>query len=153
MSPADRLPPPVLSDDGWCFVCGQENPLGLRLAWTLRADGRAAARFRAGRHHQGWIGVVHGGILAAVLDEAMAQRLQLGGLRTVTAKLEIRYRRPTPIDTPLVAEGWVESESAHGMRLRATVCDEGGTCFAEALGTCVRIESEARPPVDEAAAS
>ena len=73
----------------------------------------------------------------------MAQRLKLGGLQTVTAKLEIRYRRPTPVDSPLLAEGWIESESAHGMRLRAVIRDEGGTCFAEATGTCVRIEPDA----------
>lgn len=153
MSPAERLSPPVLSDDGWCFVCGMENPLGLRLTWILQEDGKATTRFRAERHHQGWIGVVHGGILAAVLDEAMAKRIQLGGMRSVTAKLEIRYRRPTPVDVPLVAAGWVESESGHGLRLRATVCDEEGTCFAEATGTCVRIESGAKPAGDETPAS
>jgi uncharacterized protein (TIGR00369 family) len=139
VSPADRPPAQALSEDGWCFVCGQDNPLGLRLKWTLDAEGKSATHFRASRHHQGWIGVVHGGILAAVLDEAMAQRLRLGGLQTVTARLDIRYRRPTPVDVPLIAEAWIESESAHGLHLKAVVRDEGGTRFAEAVGTCVQI--------------
>jgi uncharacterized protein (TIGR00369 family) len=147
VNPADRVSRPALSDDGWCFVCGQENPLGLRLPWTLGPDGKAVSQFRAGRHHQGWTGVVHGGILAALLDEAMAQRLRLGGLNTMTAKLEVRYRRPTPLDVPLIAEGWIESESSHGLRLRAIVRDEAGVCFAEAAGTCVRIDPSG-PPAD-----
>jgi acyl-coenzyme A thioesterase PaaI-like protein len=141
----DRPNPPVLVDDGWCFVCGKENPQGLRMAWSLDSRGRAISRFRTTRLHQGWIGVVHGGILAAVLDEAMAQRLRLAGMRTLTAKLEVRYRRPTPIDVELLAEGWIESESAHGLRLRALVLDEEGTCYADAAGTCVRIEPRERP--------
>jgi uncharacterized protein (TIGR00369 family) len=140
VSSPDRSSPPVLVDDGWCFVCGRENPLGLRMEWTLDAEARARSSFRASRCHQGWIGVVHGGILAAILDEAMAQRLRLGGMRTVTAKLEVRYRRPAPIGVDLVAEGWMESESAHGLRLKAAVRGEDGTCYAEATGTCVRVE-------------
>ncbi len=128
------------SDDGWCYVCGPHNPAGLRLKWSLDEDGAARARFRPDRTHQGWKGVLHGGIMAALLDEAMAQWARKNGTPTVTGMIEIRYRRPAPTDRPLLAEARLVSERGRALRMEASLKDEtGGIVFADARGTCFRI--------------
>jgi uncharacterized protein (TIGR00369 family) len=135
-------PPPLagLVDDGWCFVCGKENPSGLGLDWTLDGTGRAHARFLPSRGHQGWQGVLHGGIIAALLDEAMAQCAKRTGRDAVTASLSIRYRAPAPIGATLVAEAWIVGERGRVLQLEARVRSEGNeTCYASAEGACVRL--------------
>jgi uncharacterized protein (TIGR00369 family) len=83
----------TLLDASHCFVCGSRNPIGLRLAFTVR-DGRVTAEFTPSDLHVGFTGIVHGGILAAVLDDAMAAVGFYQGEPTVTARLSVRYRRP-----------------------------------------------------------
>lgn len=91
------------NDIGHCFVCGPENPHGLRIKFTLE-DGVCRGRFTPAEHHGGYDTVTHGGIVFSVLDDAMANWLILQGARTFTAKCEIRYREPLPIGTPVTAE-------------------------------------------------
>lgn len=76
-----------------CFVCGPDNPIGLHLSFRLE-DGACVSEFTPGENHQGYPGVIHGGMLYAVLDDVMANWLYLRGARAYTAKCEIRYRRP-----------------------------------------------------------
>jgi uncharacterized protein (TIGR00369 family) len=131
----------VLSNDQWCFVCGSENPIGLHTVWCFE-EGVARARFQPQRCHQGWSGVVHGGILASLLDEAMAQRLRFAGIHAVTAGLSIRYRRPAPTSGVLAVEARIASERSRVVELAAWVRAEDGACLAEAEGMCVRMKSE-----------
>lgn len=134
--------PVVPEDDGWCFVCGPENPISLRTRWKLDEDGMARTRFTPSRRHQGWAGVVHGGILASLLDEAVVQRTRLEGKPTVTASLSIRFQRPVPTETTIIAEAGITAEKPRVMRLHASIRDESGTCYAEAEGTCVRVKEK-----------
>jgi uncharacterized protein (TIGR00369 family) len=80
-------------DASQCFVCGPRNPIGLRIAFLLQ-DGRVTGTFTPSELHVGFAGIVHGGILAAVLDDAMAAVGFCQGEPTVTARLSVRYRRP-----------------------------------------------------------
>jgi len=83
-------------DAARCFVCGHDNPIGLKLAFAV--DGaRCHGQFTPGPHHGGFDGVTHGGILFSVLDDAMANWFFLQGARGYTAKAEIRYRAPLPL--------------------------------------------------------
>ena len=76
-----------------CFVCGPDNPIGLHLAFRLE-DGECRSEFTPGENHQGYPGVIHGGMLYSVLDDVMANWLYLQGARAYTARCEIRYKRP-----------------------------------------------------------
>jgi acyl-coenzyme A thioesterase PaaI-like protein len=144
MNEGGEAPLSVGADD-WCFVCGRENPIGLKTVWTLDEGGAARARFSPGREHQGWRGIVHGGILAALLDEAMAQRLRLEGIHAVTAGLDIRYRKPAPTGAPILIEGRLVSERSRSLRLAAWARGEDGQCFAEAEGLCIPVEPRRSP--------
>src|SRR5712691_4628140 len=82
-----------------CFVCGHRNPYGLHLFFRLDQN-TIVADFQPREEHQGFPGVIHGGIVAAVLDEALGRTALLGSHPewTLTGRLEVRYRRLCPTD-------------------------------------------------------
>ena len=83
-----------LNDDGFCFGCGPDNPIGLKLTFAWEGD-RCIAHWTPLPVHQGWAGRVHGGLLALLLDEALSRvALERHGLHWVTAELTTRLRTP-----------------------------------------------------------
>ncbi|MDR5708653.1 MAG: PaaI family thioesterase [Armatimonadota bacterium] len=99
-----------------CFVCGPHNPIGLRLSFTEQ-DGVLTAEFRPTDLHVGYEGIVHGGILAAVLDDVMANLLYRRGDYALTARMELRFHASVRPGDALRVRGWLEEE---GLRLVAT---------------------------------
>src|SRR5439155_12946017 len=81
------------------------NESGLKLIFRREGE-RIVADYRPAERYQGFPGVLHGGILATMLDETMGRTGALRREWLVTGKLDIRYRRPAPIDQPL--RGWGE---------------------------------------------
>ncbi len=79
-----------------CFVCGPDNPIGLKIEFHVEGD-HCHGRFISRPEHVGFDGVTHGGIVFAVLDDAMANWFFLQGARGYTAKAEIRYRKEMPV--------------------------------------------------------
>jgi acyl-coenzyme A thioesterase PaaI-like protein len=90
-------------DADHCFVCGPENPQGLRIAFRLDGE-RCVGEFTPGPHHVGFDQTTHGGIVFSALDDVMANWLFLQGARGFTAKCEIRYRQPLPVGTAITLE-------------------------------------------------
>lgn len=79
--------------DHACFGCGAENPIGLRLRFETR-ETEVTAPFLPRAEHQGFEGVVHGGIISTVLDEAMAWAAAADGAWAYTAEMRVRFRHP-----------------------------------------------------------
>lgn len=94
-----------------CFVCGPENPIGLKIQFRLEGEW-CLAEFTPGAHHVGYDGVVHGGILFSLLDDVMANGLWLRGERAFTARMDIRYRMPLPVGTRVALQGRVIKRKA-----------------------------------------
>ena len=92
-----------------CFACGPENPIGLRIRFTLH-DGEVTAEFTANENHVGYENTVHGGIIYSALDDVMANVLYLQNVKAHTARCEIRYRRPLEVGQTIRLRGWIESE-------------------------------------------
>jgi acyl-coenzyme A thioesterase PaaI-like protein len=91
---------------GNCFVCGENNPGGLRLQFEIDKEKQTLrTTFVANPVFQGFDGLVHGGIISTLLDEAMAKLCYELGFNTVTASLEIRFIHPAPILQPLLIYG------------------------------------------------
>ncbi|MCK5182511.1 MAG: HAD-IA family hydrolase [Dehalococcoidia bacterium] len=91
----------------FCFACSQENPIGLKLKPAQDGD-KVTAEFTAGKFHQGWDNVIHGGILYTLLDEVTAYAMLCHGIELgVTAKSEIRFKQVAPINEPIKASAWV----------------------------------------------
>ena len=91
--------------DEYCFACGKKNPIGLKLEITESNEGEAIAKFVARKEYQGFKDILHGGIIATILDEVMVWASFLAGYYVATAKLEIKYKKPAPIGKELIATG------------------------------------------------
>lgn len=92
-----------------CFACGPDNPIGLKIRFTLN-DGVVSAEFTANEYHVGYENTVHGGIIYSALDDVMANVLYLQNIKAHTARCEIRYRQALEVGRRVRLKGWVESE-------------------------------------------
>jgi uncharacterized protein (TIGR00369 family) len=80
--------------DNRCFGCGALNPEGLGMRFSPVADGVSEAEYEVPERYQSWEGVVHGGVVALMLDEAVGWAAWHAGHPGVTGKLDVRYRLP-----------------------------------------------------------
>lgn len=111
-------------DANECFVCGPENPVGLRIVFRMEGD-LCQAAFTPGPQYVGYDEMTHGGIMFSALDDVMANWWFLQGARAHTAKCEIRYRQPVPVGTELLLTGRLEQRKGrvaimHGQAVRAS---------------------------------
>jgi uncharacterized protein (TIGR00369 family) len=129
-----------------CFVCGRDNGDGLRTRWVSdRTAGEVRSTVRVPERFNGYPGVVHGGILAALMDEAMVRTgLLEGGFDDlmVTARMEVTYRRATPTGAPLEVVGRMVQRSRTRARAEAEVRLADGTVTARAEALLARPSAE-----------
>ena len=117
-----------------CFVCGVDNENGLGLSFYEVGPDEVMAECTIPRHFEGYPGIVHGGIVATMLDE-IAERATLIGEPTrfrLTAKLDIRYRKPVPSEQPLRLRGIVVRKKERIAFARSELILADGTVAAEA---------------------
>jgi uncharacterized protein (TIGR00369 family) len=122
-----------------CFVCGMENQYGLALAFYERGSGEVVCRVRLPDRYQGFPGLAHGGVLAAMLDEAaMRAAMARDDQRfMLTARMTIHYRKPVPVGEPLELVGRLLKQSGRLSTARAQLLLPDGSVGAEAEVTLV----------------
>jgi len=124
-----------------CFVCGDANPLGLKL--RFETDGRVVrTRFRPCVEHVGFKGVVHGGITATVLDEIMVWACAVATRRfAYCAELNVRYIQPiTPGAETIVTGELVENRRGRIFEAKATLANPAGQHCVAATGKYLPIK-------------
>lgn len=114
----------------WCFACGAKNPIGLKLAFREEAE-TYVTTFTAGPEHQGYDGIVHGGIISTLLDEVMARYIYSKGVNAVTARLDVRFRASTPIGEELIIRSNIVRQKGGMYELAGTITLLDGTVTAE----------------------
>ena len=129
---------PALVDDGHCFVCGEHNERGLRLVWTVAGD-ETFADFTPQRQHQGWKDVLHGGLLATLLDEAMTRLVWKKTGTAVTAEMTVRYLAPARVGETLRVRGKILEDGRKLVRTEADATRPDGTVVARAEGKAVKV--------------
>lgn len=122
-----------------CYACGAQNEHGLKMEFR-REDDRAICDYTPCDYQQGYPGRMHGGIVATMLDEAMGWAVYGAASWGATARLNIRFRRPVPIDAPLRIEAWVTSNRSRLLELRAELRDASGTLLADAEGSFMKLD-------------
>jgi len=125
-----------------CFGCGVDNANGLAMTFYEVGPGHVACEITVPEKFQGYPGVVHGGIVATMLDE-IASRVALIGDHSrmmMTAKLTTRYRKPVPVGQPLKIEGWLERDRGRFAIAKGEIRLADGSLAAEAEATLATIE-------------
>jgi uncharacterized protein (TIGR00369 family) len=127
-------PVEITKESDYCFACGPKNPVGLKLKFDW--DGKEVkAKFTPGEYHQGWAGLVHGGIISCLLDEAMSYAALYSGVNSLTARMQTRFKRPLPIDEPLTVTGSVTRKTRRLVEAKAELKLADDTLVAESTAT------------------
>ena len=133
----------------WCFACGQLNPGGLHLDFEVKRD-RAEARYTAEQRHQGYDGLLHGGVVTALLDEAMGWAIFHQGIWGVTARINVTFRLPVPTGEELRVLGEMVRDRGRLIETRGTLTrSRDGAVLAEAEGTFLRMPEERRRALEQ----
>lgn len=129
-----------LPEHGPCFVCGSQNPHNFGVRWHAREDGVIFTEVTLTRAQQGPPGHVHGGALAALLDEIMGTAVWNSGHMVLAANLNVDFRRPVPLGVPLQLKGEVTDRQGRKIFARAEIRLPDGEIAA--VGRGLFIESE-----------
>ena len=126
-------------NDQMCFVCGKRNGDGLQLDFELIGEDRLRTEFTPPKRFQGWKDVLHGGIIATILDEVMVNAAYLRNILAVSAKLEITLRKPAAVGTRLVFYGQILKQGAKSLHMKAWAEQVDGTVIGEATGLLMKV--------------
>ena len=128
-----------LEDDRMCFCCGERNPIGLKLAFETTPEGRLRTVWRPKREHVGFKDLIHGGLVATVLDEVMARVIFDRGVPGVTASMETKLLLPVRAGRDYRFEAWIVRERSRTVETEAEAVDiESGERAAWGKATFVR---------------
>ena len=123
-----------LEKDKRCFVCGVENPQGLKVKVEQDGANQVKAEFVADEPYRGWSDYLHGGILSLIFDEMLGWLSRYMGHDAMTARLEIRYRKPVPLGSRLTFSAALEREVKGILDINLWARLEDGTLAAEGKG-------------------
>jgi uncharacterized protein (TIGR00369 family) len=122
-----------------CLLCGTENQWSLGLKFESDDDGSVHAVFESDERFQGYAGMLHGGVAAAMLDAAMTNCLFHQGVRAVTADLRVRYPHPVAMKSRIGLRAWVTEQRGPLYRMKAELT-EGGRVLVWAQATFCKLD-------------
>jgi acyl-coenzyme A thioesterase PaaI-like protein len=124
-----------------CFVCGQDNIIGLNL--NFHSDGETVrTKWFPDRRHEGYKGIVHGGLLAAVLDEVMIKAILAKDIRCVTASMEVKYKAPAEVGDELLFEGRMTEQKGRIILTVGWARNSKGIVVAQATGKYMTVPAD-----------
>lgn len=127
-----------LEDDGYCFVCGPKNPIGLKLDFHFNGK-TIKTEFIPGKEHQGYVDIVHGGIISTLLDEVMIKLAIAMDMPAVTASMEIRLRKAVNVGEKIKVHAKMLKITSKLLESYAEAVTENNVVVAEAKGKLVRV--------------
>jgi acyl-coenzyme A thioesterase PaaI-like protein len=124
-----------------CFVCGRDNIIGLNL--NFHSDGKTVrTKWFPDRRHEGYKGIVHGGLLAAVLDEVMIKAILAKDIRCVTASMEVKYKAPAEVGDELLFEGRMTEQKGRIILTVGWARNSKGIVVAQATGKYMTVPGD-----------
>jgi uncharacterized protein (TIGR00369 family) len=135
--------PYVQMQKNYCFACGQNNPDGMRLKFTLDEERKTfVCKFRLGKRYTGPPGHCHGGIIATILDDAMGKVNKLHHVIALTKEMTVEYLKPVPLHQPLHFEGREVSVQGRQHINAAEIRNQKNEVLARSRGTFIAIDPE-----------
>ncbi len=135
---------PLKDENNICFGCSPNNPIGLKMVFEHDGD-VCRSRFTPASEHQSWNDVVHGGLLATMMDEAMGKWLWAHGLTAMTAEMTIRYSVAVPVGTTLTIESYMVSKKRKLIEMAASITLPDGTAAVRAKAKFLEVTPAALP--------
>ncbi len=123
----------MFKEDNLCFVCGRENPFGLRLSFSCSKD-RAFAEFIITKNYQGYRGIVHGGVISAILDEAMIKAASSDKRNAVTADISVRFKNSLRVGEGASVEAVIKKSGRRLIEAYAEIKGDDSRTVAVANG-------------------
>jgi uncharacterized protein (TIGR00369 family) len=148
LRPDPIFPPTKQPNSRRCFACGLENDHGLGMAFYEVGADRLESHYTVPEHFEGYPGVVHGGIVASMLDEMVSRAAMIGPDRRfmMTARLSIRYRQPVPTGVPLLLQAQLTRATGRVATATAVIKLPDGSVAAEAEGTLAPLPEDTVTP-------
>lgn len=128
-----------------CFICGKKNNLGLKASFYETNTNELITIFRPGQEHQGYPGRLHGGIAAAILDEAIGRNINVGRddeLWGVTLDFSIKFKRPIPLNVEIKAITKLTEENKRIFKGTGKIVLSDGKIAATAEGKYLKLPIE-----------
>ena len=133
----------VKMQKNYCFACGQNNPGGMHLRFTLdEARQTFVCKFRLSKRYTGPPGHCHGGIIATILDDAMGKVNKLRHVIALTKEMTVEYLKPVPLHQPLHVEGREVSVNGRVHVNAAEILNEKKEVLARSKATFIAIDPE-----------
>lgn len=134
-----------------CFICGVANPSGLHLKFIENIPGVVTCDFTVPENFQGYPGIVHGGVVSAILDEVSGRTIMGEAEKPrfmFTAKMEVRFHKNVPIGQPLHAVGKVVKSRKRVATVTGSIYDIEDNLLAECESLLVDIPDDMINGVD-----
>lgn len=133
-----------LYDNQGCFACGTANPDGIQLKFSLDPNEELVSEFKAEKRFQGFDGILHGGVMALLLDEMMVNLAWIKGFHAVSADLQIRLKKPVRTGETIKLRSRIVCEEKKLVKTEAEALLLDGTRVAEARAVCVKLRTPAK---------
>jgi len=129
------------------FVCGKDNPIGLKLK-IFKKKNTVNAEFIPEEKHQGYEGIVHGGIIFSIMDELMSRAVMTAkGIMALTVEINIKYRRKAKIGKKIVFIAGMIKDSGRMLEVEGKAFSEDGILLVEAKGKFYEISKKMKEKV------
>lgn len=126
-----------------CVACGRGCAHGLGLDFAVQQDGSVCADFACAACHEGYPGVLHGGVVSALLDAAMANCLFAHGIAAVTGELTVRFGRSVAVGSPVRVIG-TKGRSSPPLHLMEARLEQHGQIVARGRGKFMELPGPGR---------
>ncbi|MDD3802983.1 MAG: PaaI family thioesterase [bacterium] len=117
-----------------CFVCGQENPIGLKMVFEYdKKSDSVKSRVTFREDHVGYEDIIHGGLAVTVMDEAMAwMSIKKTGLMCLTESMKVNFKKAVRSNVEYRVAATVEKSDADRVWMRASIIDPDNNICASA---------------------
>jgi uncharacterized protein (TIGR00369 family) len=137
----EKLSPLPHAAQNRCFGCGPANPAGLHLEFLQAEDGSVVCLPTVSNTFEGPVGLLHGGIIATLLDEAMSKAVRARGRTAMTRQMEVDYLRPVPVAAPIRIEGRMMRSEGREHWTEARILNAKGSTLAAGKGLFVEVRA------------